>query len=117
MSDQDQAARRAAVAERKRLSRERLKQFDIKVVEVKLSARERKILENSCKVRGGVAGPYGADEYISTLIRRDHERLNRQLAELGKCEHCKTALPAGCGGTFKGDGRCFHSRQSRDLLL
>ncbi|MCC3836261.1 hypothetical protein [Vibrio parahaemolyticus] len=84
----EKAKQRAAAAERKRKSREKLKQFDIKVVEVKLSATERTDLAELCKVRGGVRGEYTADEYVALLIRRDKERLNAQLAELGCCGKC-----------------------------
>lgn len=104
-------------SERKRRQREKLKAMGIKVVEVKLSAKERETLEHCCKVRGGVRGPYDADEYIATLIRRDAEKLKRDLSQLGKCGYCKTELPEGCGGLFKGQCDCWHTLGYRDLEL
>lgn len=118
MTDQEkQTQKREQAAERKRKSREKLKQFDIKVVEVKLSATERTDLAELCKVRGGVRGEYTADEYVALLIRRDKERLNAQLAELGCCGKCGDKLPGGCGGLFKGDSACYHTHKARELML
>lgn len=117
IKDTERAATRAAAAERKRRSRARLAALDIKVLEIPLSARERAQMDEARTVRGGDAGPYELTEYIATLIRRDHERLAQQLADLGDCAHCKQALPAGCGGTFKGQGECWHTAGAADLLL
>lgn len=118
MSEVDKAQKkRQDDAERKRKSREKLKQFDIKVVEVKLSATERATLGELCKVRGGVRGEYAADEYIATLILRDKERLDTELAALGSCSKCGDALPGGCGGLFKGEAACYHTHQARELML
>lgn len=73
--------KRAAAAERKRKSRERLAKFNVKRVEVGLSESERETLAMLCQVRAGEGKePYSVDEYISTLIRRDKERLEQQLA-------------------------------------
>ncbi len=104
-------------AERKKAQRDRLAKFEIKVVEVKLSKRERETLAQNCKVRGGVRGAYDADEYIATLIRRDAERLEQQLAELGCCGKCGSPLPGGCDGLFKGDGECWHTDKAKSLML
>lgn len=103
--------------QRKKAQRERQAKLEIKVVEVKLSKAERQTLAQNCQVRGGVSGPYGADEYISTLIRRDNERLQQQLAELGCCGKCGSPLPGGCDGLFKGDSACWHTEQARALML
>ncbi|EGI72860.1 phage terminase large subunit [Pseudoalteromonas distincta] len=73
--------KRADAAERKRKSRERLAKFGVKRVEVGLSESERETLAMLCQVRAGEGKePYSVDEYISTLIRRDKERLEQQLA-------------------------------------
>lgn len=118
MSEVDSTEKkRQEAAERKRKSREKLKQFDIKVVEVKLSATERATLSELCNVRGGVRGEYTADEYIATLILRDKERLDAQLAALGCCGKCGEALPGGCGGLFQGEAACYHAHQARELML
>lgn len=113
----EKAKQRRAAAERKRKSREKLKQFDIKVVEVKLSATERTDLAELCKVRGGIRGEYTADEYVALLIHRDKERLNAQLTELGCCGKCGDKLPGGCKGLFKGDSACYHTNQALKLML
>ena len=103
--------------ERKRRQREKRKAMGIRVIEVKLSTKEQEMLERGCKVRGGIRGPYDADEYIATLICRDAEQLERDLSRLGKCEKCKSSLPGGCDGLFKGDDQCWHTHKARELML
>lgn len=117
MSEDKKAKQREQARERKRRQRERLQSFDIRVVEVKLSVTERDQLARNCEIRGGVRGAYDADEYISTLIRRDTERLNRQLKKLGSCPKCKSPLPEGCGGLLKGDAECWHHAKNKALSL
>ncbi len=74
--------KRADAAERKRKSRARLAKFNIKRIEVGLSESERETLAMLCQVRAGEGKePYSVDEYISTLIRRDKERLAQQLSD------------------------------------
>lgn len=104
-------------AQRKRAQREREAKLAIKVVEVKLSQTLREALDRNRVLRGGVRGAYDADEYIATLLRRDTERLNKQLATLGHCAHCGEQLPDGCGGVFKGQSECFHNLDYRQLEL
>jgi hypothetical protein len=84
---------------------------------VKLSASERETLSRLCQVRGGVRGPYDANEFITLLIHRDAQRLDRQLAKLGQCEKCGSQLPGGCDGLFKGDSQCWHTKKARGLEL
>lgn len=103
--------------ERKRRSRERMRQLGIKVIEVRLSPPVQRQLDEARHVRGGIRGPYSVDEYIDTLIREDCARLERQIAKLGSCRKCGSALPEGCGGLFKGDGDCFHTRRALELRL
>ena len=102
---QEQRARRAALG--------------IKRVEVALSERERQQLETLRIARAGSGEPYSADEYISTLIRRDWERWLAQEAELKQqtCPNCDCALPAGCGGTFKGEGACWLTLGEQAIAL
>lgn len=104
-------------AERKKAQRQRLAKFEIKVIEVKLSKQERADLTRNCAIRGGVRGPYDMDEYITTLIRRDSERLAQQLAQLGCCGKCGDKLPGGCQGIFNGEQDCWHTAQARELML
>lgn len=81
---------RAEAAERKRKSRERRAKFNIKRIEVGLSESERETLSMLCQVRAGEGKePYSVDEYISTLIRRDKERLEQQLAATSQTDNLK----------------------------
>lgn len=102
---QEQRARRAALG--------------IKRVEVALSERERQQLEALRIARAGSGEPYSADEYISTLIRRDWERWLEQEAELKQqtCPNCDCALPEGCGGTFKREGACWLTLGEQAIAL
>ncbi|WHF39802.1 hypothetical protein [Aeromonas salmonicida] len=104
---------------RKQAQRARRANLGIKRVEVALSERERQQLEHLRIARAGSGEPYSADEYISTLIRRDWERWLDQEAELRKqtCQNCECALPEGCGGTFKGESACWHTTGAHALAL
>lgn len=59
---------------RKEAQRKRQAALGIKRVELQLSAREREQLDTLRRDRAGSGEPYSADEYISTLLRRDWER-------------------------------------------
>jgi hypothetical protein len=102
---------------RKQKSRERRKQFDMKVIEVSLSSNQRAMLENTCAVRGGVSGPYDHQEYIAALIEADAKRLASQLDDLAPCYFCDAPLPKGCGGVFKGQCECFHHSREKSLRV
>lgn len=104
---------------RKRDQRQRNAALGIKRVEVALSERERQQLETLRIARAGSGEPYSADEYISTLIRRDWERWLEQEAELKQqtCQNCDCALPEGCGGTFKGEGACWLTLGEQAIAL
>lgn len=104
---------------RKQAQRARRAALGIKRVEVALSERERQQLEHLRLARAGCGEPYSADEYISTLIRRDWEKWQTQEAELQKqtCQHCECQLPTGCGGAFKGQGECWHTKGDKTIAL
>ncbi|MFM5399332.1 hypothetical protein ACET8C_13680 [Aeromonas veronii] len=104
---------------RKEDQRKRDKVLGIKRVEVRLSIREREQLDALRAARAGADEPYSADEYISTLIRRDWEKWQAKEAELQKqtCQHCGCALPKGCGGAFKGQAECWHTLGDKTLAL
>ena len=104
---------------RKEAQRKRDKVLGIKRVEVALSERERQQLETLRIARAGSSPPYSADEYLSTLIRRDWERWLEQEAELKKqtCPNCDCALPTGCGGAFTGQAECWHTQGDKALAL
>lgn len=105
--------------ERKQAQRARQAALGIKRVEVALSTREREQLEHLCRARAGSGEPYSADEYISTLLRRDWEYWQQQQAELATqtCPNCECALPAGCGGAFKGKPECWHTHGDKTIAL
>ena len=90
-----------------------------KRVEGALSERERQQLEHLCIARAGAGEPYSADEYISTLVRRDWERWLEQEAMLKQhtCQHCDGQLPKGCGGGHGGEAACWLTRGKRALAL
>lgn len=102
---------------RKEAQRKRQAALGIKRVEVALSTREREQLETLRRARAGSGEPYSADEYISTLLRRDWERWQEQEAELKQqiCPNCDCALPEGCGGTFKGEADCWRTSGDKTL--
>ena len=104
---------------RKQAQRARRAALGIKRVEVALSERERQQLDHLRIARAGSGEPYSADEYISTLIRRDWERWLEQEAELKQqtCPHCDGALPQGCCGAFKGQAECWHTKGDKTIAL
>jgi len=103
---------------RKRQSRERLAKMGIKSVEVKLSENERNDLTRLCEIRGGTTGAYTVDEYISTLIRKDKERLEQQLYRTGPCcAACSDTFPSGPTGEIKIDEGNWHPIGRDDLAL
>lgn len=106
-------------AERKARQRERHAVLGIQRIEVKLSARERDQLTQLCHLRAGGSESYSADEYISTLIRRDWERWLEQesIFKQHSCPHCDRQLPAGCGGAFSGESVCWLTRGKHLLFL
>ncbi len=105
--------------ERKQAQRSRDAALGIKRVEMRLSIREREQLETLRSARAGSGEPYSADEYISTLLRRDWERWLEQEAELKQqtCPNCDSPLPEGCGGTFKGQTECWHTAGDKTITL
>ncbi|GKQ73917.1 hypothetical protein KAM447_04250 [Aeromonas caviae] len=104
---------------RKQGQRARRAALGIKRVEVALSERERQQLDHLRIARAGSGEPYSADEYISTLIRRDWERWLEQEAELKTqtCQHCDCELPQGCSGAFKGQAECWHTKGDKTIAL
>ena len=113
----DNQRQREQAAERKRRQRERQRSFGRHVIEVVLSDREFEQMKQSCALRAAGRDPYDMDEYISTLIRRDHERLQRQLKKLGSCPKCGNELPGGCDKLFLGEEACWLTFQAKQLML
>lgn len=105
-------------AARKRLSRARQKsQFGQHRLEIVLSDRGYAMLLEGCKRRNPGREPYAPSEYVELLLFCDGERLVRQDAVLGNCNHCNLPLPAGCNTAFIGESACWFHRQSRSLNL
>lgn len=106
-------------AHRKAAQRARHEALGIQRVEFKLSAREREQLDLLCRVRAAGGDPYTADEYLSTLIRRDWERWVQQEAETKaqRCGHCRDELPDGCKGAFYGEAACWLTQGRKALAL
>lgn len=110
-------AQRTAQNERARKSRAARTALGLERTEIELSAGERATLDNSRTVRGGHSGAYEIKEYIATLIRRDAQALEQQLAALGECAFCHRPLPVGCGGANGTDAACDKWRAERALAL
>lgn len=106
-------------AHRKAAQRARHEALGIQRVEVKLSSREREQLVLLCRLRSAGGEPYTADEYLSTLIRRDWERWEQQKAEAKAqcCGHCRDELPDGCKGAFYGEAACWLTKGRKELAL
>ncbi|WP_314924533.1 hypothetical protein [Aeromonas piscicola] len=104
---------------RKQDQRKRRAALGIKRVEVALSKPERQQLGHLCIARAGAGEPYSADEYISTLIRRDWEKYLEQLRVLAgqTCQHCLRPLPGGCGGAFDGEHACWRTQGNKTMAL
>ncbi|WP_010636120.1 hypothetical protein [Aeromonas dhakensis] len=104
---------------RKQAQRARRAALGIKRVEVAISERERQQLDHLCIARAGSGEPYSADEFISTLIRRDWERWLEQEANLSAttCRHCGNKLPVGCSGTYRGESTCWLTSGEKDIAL
>ena len=105
------AKEKKAGTKRQQRRREKLKEQDIKEVTAKLGPVERAMLDESRTIRGGIEGPYDVEEYIAALVREDAARLKGQIADSQRypCNQCGKTLPAGCGGTFKGELACLHT--------
>lgn len=104
---------------RKEAQRQRDKALGIERKELALSSRELDMVRFGCLVRGGLAEPYGLNEYLSTLIRRDYARLQAQLQSVQgqACEQCHQPLPLGCGGDHPEHATCWFARGPASLLL
>ncbi|MGL5285660.1 MAG: hypothetical protein ACRC8D_05935 [Aeromonas sp.] len=106
-------------AARKAAQRERDRTQGVKRIEFRLTAEVATKLDDLCRVRGGVTGPYELAEYLETLIAQDAEKLQLQLDQLAAapCGKCGRPLPEGCGAVHKGESDCLLTREYRQLLL
>ncbi len=105
-------------AKRKR-DEEKYAAMGIKEFRLLLSLSEVAMLEELRVFRGG-ATAYDMGEYISTLVRRDYERMKEEIKRLGSCAFCGEPLPMGCKNAlgvprFQGRSECFYDREERKL--
>ena len=112
-----QRIRQQATARKRRQRANDKARIGSRKIEVVLSDNELELLDKNRVVRNQGGEPYGRNDYISLLILCDAERLERLLSKLGNCKNCGLPLPAGCGGSFKGDSTCFLTRDFRQLNL
>lgn len=91
--------------------------MDMKRIAITVTPAQLEQLNHSRAVRGGLTGVYDINEYILTLIRRDAQKLERDLSQLGVCASCGVQLPRGCGGVGKDRGDCWHHPMKNQLLL
>lgn len=99
-------------AERKAKQRARQSASGSRKVELVLDVQEQEMLRENCALRRPQREPYGMDEYITLLIRKDNAELRAQLAEQAerKCGRCGDALPGdkqGCA--FIGEKACWQT--------
>ena len=108
-------------AQRAKKSRDKKKALGEKEIRLKVSADEYAMLEELCKLRAGCREPYTPSDYLVTLFRKvlplDEKQYHLQANALGMCDYCNEVLPSGCGGAFKGQSDCYHTRQYRELEL
>lgn len=117
--------KRAKAAERKRNQRAREKAREHAFVPgqpcsitIKLTANESAYLGKAMKLRAiWSTSNYDMQEYISTLILRDGEKLERQLAEIPPCKNCGAVFPDNCNRAFYLESDCNLSVYARGLKL
>lgn len=87
-------------------------------VHLDLTAQESGYLARAMKVRAlWSASNYDPQEYLTTLLLRDGEKLDRQLAELPPCARCGRRLPDSCELVHKWDIDCILTSTARELAL
>ncbi|WP_421350606.1 hypothetical protein [Aeromonas veronii] len=118
-------AKRDKAAERKRNQRAREKAREHAFVPgqpcsitIKLTADESAYLGKAMKLRAiWATSNYDMQEYLSTLILRDGEKLERQLAEIPPCKNCGAVFPDNCNRAFYLESDCNLSVYARGLKL
>lgn len=118
-------AKRDKAAERKRNQRAREKAREHAFVPgqpcsitIKLTANESAYLGKAMKLRAlWSTSNYDMQEYLSTMILRDGEKLERQLAEIPPCKNCGAVFPDNCNRAFYLESDCNLSVFARGLKL
>ncbi|MBF6636209.1 hypothetical protein ITX54_05965 [Rouxiella silvae] len=101
-----------SVAERKAAQRARQALTGGRKVELILDEQEVTMLAQNCTLRRPQREPYGMDEYITMLIRKDNSELQAHLAEQAKrtCGRCGDKLPGDPQGCpLIGEGGCWQT--------
>lgn len=125
MTEEQVTAKRAADAARKRRQRDR-ESAEVQAfvpgeacrVTLKLTGKESAYLARAMKIRAVWApSNYDPQEYISTLLLRDGQLLDRQLAAIPPCEKCGLQLPQSCERLHKGEADCLLTTVALELKL
>ncbi|PWC09588.1 hypothetical protein [Brenneria corticis] len=82
-------------AERKATQRARQRDAGVVKIEINVDTQELDMLKRNCALRRPGREPYGINEYLTTLIRRDAVALQQQIAVLNhrNCKKCGEKLP------------------------
>lgn len=118
-------AKRDKAAERKRNQRAREKAREHAFVPgqpcsitIKLTANESAYLGKAMKLRAiWSTSNYDMQEYLSTLILLDGQKLDRQIAEIPPCKNCGAVFPDNCNRAFYGESDCNLSSLAKGLKL
>ena len=106
-------------AKRSQKSRDKKKALGQREIKFNVSEAEYDLFTKMCKLRACCRKPYSPNDYVAALVRLvlplDDEKYQTQAKALGMCDTCNTVLPAGCGGTFKGQGGCYHTADYKQL--
>ncbi|HHQ4661839.1 TPA: hypothetical protein ACSPZY_002268 [Aeromonas veronii] len=118
-------AKRGKAAERKRNQRAREKAREHAFVPgqpcsitIKLTADESAYLGKAMKLRAlWSTSNYDMQEYLSTLILLDGQKLDKQIAEIPPCKNCGAVFPDNCNRAFYGESDCNLSSLAKGLKL
>lgn len=105
-------------AERKAAQRARQAAVGGKKLELTLDSQELEMLALNCATRSPGREPYGLNEYIALLIRKDAAELAQQVEVLAhqRCGKCGDSLPIlTCPCT--GDSQCWTTNGWQKLKL
>ncbi|MDX1304550.1 hypothetical protein [Photobacterium sp.] len=94
---------------RQQAFRNRRNALGLKKVSSVISNNEAQKLNEICEFFALPDKPLSENEAISSMINRFHSMIPALRVTAGKCSKCKTDLPNGCDGLFKGDGDCWHT--------
>jgi hypothetical protein len=114
------AARQARFREKRKQETALFVPGEACTVMVSFSATESAHLEKAMKIRAiWSTSNYSLQDYITTMLLHDADRLNRELKALRDkpCENCGRIPPEHCGGTFKGQADCWLTRGALELNL